>query len=66
MTKKEQKEYEEFKVLQELVSRYNIRLKVHLHEREELQREHDYLEKKINKLLERAKKDEGEVGSDNS
>ena len=60
MTKKEQKEYEELKVLQQLVSNYNIRLKVHLHEREALQKEHDWLEKKINKQLERAMKDERE------
>ena len=59
MTKKEQKYYEDLKVLEKLCSDYNIRLRIHLHERENLQKEHDWLVKKINKVLEKEQRNEG-------
>ena len=58
MTKRQLKELEDLKVLQQLVSNYNVRLRVHLHEREALMKEHDWLEKKLLKAMEKAEKEE--------
>ena len=58
MTKKEQKEYEDLKVLQELASKYSIRRRVLLHEKEELDREYEWLVKKINKMIAKAEKEQ--------
>ena len=62
MTKKEMKELENYVMLQRLVANFNGRLKAHLHEREILLKEHEWLLKKIDKALNKAEKeDESDV-----
>lgn len=58
MTKKEMKEMEEYYMLQRMVSSFNGRLKAHMNEREMLMKEHDWLEKKLDKAIEKARKEE--------
>ena len=62
MTKKEAKEKAEMIMLHNLVISYNGRLKAHMHERELLMKEHDWLKKKLDKAFAKAEKEEGNEG----
>jgi len=58
MTKKELKQQEEMIMLQNLVVSFNGRMKAHLHERELLIKEHDWIKKKLDKAFEKAEREE--------
>lgn len=60
MTKKELKQQEELNMLQRLVVSYNGRMKAHLHEREVLMKEYEWLKKKLDKAFEKAEREENE------
>ena len=47
-------------MLQRLVASYNGRLKAHLHEREVLMKEYEWLKKKLDKAFEKAEREENE------
>lgn len=58
MTKKELKQQEEMIMLHNLVISFNGRMKAHLHERELLMKEHEWLKKKLDKAFAKAEKEE--------
>lgn len=59
MTKKELKQEAEMIMLHNLVISFNGRLQAHLHERELLMKEHEWLKKKLDKAFAKAEKEEG-------
>lgn len=58
MTKKEMKQEAEMIMLHNLVISFNGRLKAHLHERELLMKEHEWLKKRLDKAFAKAEKEE--------
>ena len=61
MKSKEDKEMENYIMLQNLVRSFNGRMNAHLHERKILLKEREWLVKQIDKAQKRAEKEEGNV-----